>query len=101
MLAAYLKKTKSEKISAFRKFEYFNQIESERLIHIVDEMPLVTMKKGEFLYREGEVLQNVYLLISGGIKVIKNVDMFRENPNFFYLDRCTLQSPTLPYADFS
>lgn len=63
-----------------------------------------TMKKGSFLYKEGEAFGKIYLLISGGIKITKNIDLFRENPNFLYIERKKLKGGTasvLPYADFS
>lgn len=68
---------------------------------MVDELPLVTMKKGHFVYREGEDTKNIYLLLKGCIKITKTVDLFRENPNLFYLDREKIGGEKLPFADFS
>lgn len=91
-----MKKVKSDKMGAFLKFDYFNQIESWRLIKIVDDMPLLTLKKGKFIFQEGEPFKYIYLLLSGGIKFTKNVDLFRENPNIFYIDRNKLKGGKAP-----
>lgn len=76
-LASFVRKLKSDKISAFRRFEYFNCIESERLIQLVDELPLITVKKGNFIYKEGEELTSIYLLLKGSIKITKTADLFK------------------------
>jgi len=36
---------------------------------------------------EGDKVTEIYLLLDGCIKITKNVDLFMENPNLFYINR--------------
>ena len=71
---------------------------------MVERLCLIRKRKGEFVYREGEPFECIYLLFSGNIKITKTVDLFREDPNSLYLDRATLnkgKSEILPFANLS
>ena len=71
---------------------------------MIERLCLIRKRKGEFVYREGEPFECIYLLFSGHIKITKTVDLFREDPNSLYLDRATLnkgKSEILPFANLS
>lgn len=50
-------------------------------------MKLMRRKKNDVLYQQGEAAELLYVLIDGQIKLTKQADLFRENPNDFYVDR--------------
>lgn len=71
---------------------------------MVEQLSIIKKKKGEYIYREGEPFECIYILFSGNIKITKTIDLFREDPNSLFLDRTTLnegKSEILPFANLS
>jgi CRP-like cAMP-binding protein len=50
-------------------------------------MKLLKRRKNDAIYSQGEEAEMVYLLLDGELKMTKEINLFKENPNDFYIDR--------------
>lgn len=54
---------------------------------IIVSMKLVRRGKNSYVYTQGDPAEMIYLLVDGQLKVSKEADLFKENPNNLYTDR--------------
>lgn len=68
----------------FRKLRCFDVLEDSQLRELVLKISLIEMKKDEYVFREGDKSQCMYLLIDGEAKAQRTVQLFKEDPNALY-----------------
>lgn len=50
-------------------------------------MKLIKKSKNGMVYSQGDTAEMIYLLVDGQLKMSKEADLFKENPNNLYADR--------------
>lgn len=50
-------------------------------------MKLIKKSKNGMVYSQGDTAVMIYLLVDGQLKMSKEADLFKENPNNLYADR--------------
>lgn len=48
---------------------------------IVQILSVVRIKKGDIIYEQGSEATHIYFLQEGEVKIVKNSQLFLENPN--------------------
>jgi signal-transduction protein with cAMP-binding, CBS, and nucleotidyltransferase domain len=73
-----------KKADWFRKLNCFDQLDDHQLCDLVERITLLELKKDEFVFKEGDQSDHMFLFIEGEAKAQKTVDLFKEDPNALY-----------------
>ncbi len=65
--------TTIERVIFLQNIELFADIPSELLAHLAEITKLFTADKNEYLFKEGEPSQSIYLLIDGRVQLTRNM----------------------------
>jgi len=67
-----------EKVIFLQKVRLFSDVPTEQLSHLAAVASRMSVEENSYLFREGEPANNLYLIISGRINVIRNNKVLRE-----------------------
>jgi CRP-like cAMP-binding protein len=62
-----------EKISFLKTITAFKNLALSKLKLVIDQFSPIMKIRGSYLFREGEPVKNIYLVMSGEFKVLKKV----------------------------
>jgi hypothetical protein len=79
---AILSRKQQEKQLFFKSLALFKQLTTKMMKSIVPLFSLVMKKRGAILFKEGDVVGNVYIIERGQFKIVKK--SFLEKPSFDY-----------------
>lgn len=67
-----------EKVIFLQNVRLFSDVPTEQLSHLAAVANRLSIEQDRYLFREGEPANNLYLIISGRINVIRNGSVLRE-----------------------